>query len=199
MTLISKQDITGLILAGGRGSRFGGADKGLVRLHDRPMIEYAIDALRPQVSRLLISANRHREAYEAYGLPVIADVIGDYHGPLVGVLSAMRAADTAYLLTVPCDAPAIPPDIAERLSLALAADRREISIASCGGRVQPVFALVSCSLADRLQQYLTTGGRGVEQWARGQQAAIADFPEDGDLFANINTPEQLQRFQERTA
>jgi molybdenum cofactor guanylyltransferase len=116
---IAPRDITGVILAGGRGSRLGGVDKGLVPLHGRPLIEHVIDALRPQVGALLISANRNRDIYASYGYPVIADVMGDYDGPLAGMLSAMRAAGTAYILTTPCDAPSIPADLARRLAEAL--------------------------------------------------------------------------------
>lgn len=195
MRAVSKEDITGLILAGGRGSRMGGADKGLARLRGRPLIEYAIDALRPQVGRLLISANRNAESYAAYGR-VIADMVGEFYGPLAGLLSGLRAADTAYVLAVPCDAPAIPSDLKDRLVAAMEKESREAGIVSCNGQLQPVFALVSRALAEPLQEYLLAGGRGVERWMREQRAAIADFSGAAD-FMNINTPEQLRQFQER--
>jgi molybdopterin-guanine dinucleotide biosynthesis protein A len=194
---IATRDITGAILAGGRGSRLGGVDKGLVRLHGRPLIEYAIDALRPQVGALLISANRNRDVYASYRVPVIADAMGDYDGPLAGMLSTMRRADTSYIVTVPCDVPTPPANLVERLITAMTMMRREACIASCEGQAQPVFALMRCTLADCLQEYLVAGGRGVENWMRQQQAAIADFP-DRAVFVNINTPEELRRFEERS-
>jgi molybdopterin-guanine dinucleotide biosynthesis protein A len=193
---IATRDIMGVILAGGRGSRLGGVDKGLVSLRGRPLVEYAIAALRPQVGGLLISANRNREVYASYGFPVIADVTGDYDGPLAGVLSAMRCVDTPYIVTMPCDAPTPPANLVERLAGAMTTMHREACIASCAGQVQPVFALMRCTLADCLQEYLAAGGRGVENWMRRQQAAIADFP-GHDAFENINTPEELRRLEER--
>lgn len=191
---IATHDITGVILAGGRGSRLGGVDKGLVRLRGRPLIEYAINALRPQVGSLLISANRNRDVYASYGYHVIADVMGNYDGPLAGMLSAMRHADTPYIVTAPCDVPAPPVDLVERLAGAMSMTQREACIASCEGQTQPVFALVRCALADRLQEYLAAGERGVENWMRQQQAAIVDFPEH-DAFVNINTEEDLRRLE----
>lgn len=189
---IATRDITGVILAGGRGSRLGGVDKGLVHLRARPLVEYAIEALRSQVGKLLISANRNRDVYASYGYDVIADVMGDHDGPLAGMLSAMRHADTPYIVTVPCDVPAPPADLVERLVATMTTMRREACIASCEGRVQPVFALLRCTLAVCLQEYLEAGERGVENWMRRQRAAVADFP-DRAAFANINTPEELRR------
>ena len=193
---IARHEITGVILAGGRGSRMGGVDKGLVHLYGRPLIEHAIDALRPQVGGLLISANRNLDVYASYGVPVIADVMGDYDGPLAGILSAMRAARTTYIVTVPCDCPRFPADMVPRLIVALSCARADSAVASSGGRMQPVFALMRCTLAECLQEYLAAGGRGVENWMRRQQVVIAQFP-DGAAFMNINTPEELKHLEDR--
>jgi molybdopterin-guanine dinucleotide biosynthesis protein A len=189
---IATRDITGVILAGGRGSRLGGVDKGLVPLHGRPLIEYAIDALRPQVGALLISANRNRDVYASYGYPVIADVMGDYDGPLAGMLSAMRAAGTAYILTTPCDAPSIPDDLARRLAAALASKNAVASTVSLQGRLQPVFALLRCTLVGDLENFLKQGERGTGEWLRRHEAVQVDFSNEAEVFANINTPEELQ-------
>ena len=189
---VATRDITGVILAGGRGSRLGGVDKGLVPLHGRPLIEYAIDALRPQVASLLISANRNRDVYASYGYPVIADVMGDYDGPLAGMLSAMRAAGTAYILTTPCDAPSIPADLARRLAEALAGENAVASTVSLQGRLHPVFALLRCSLAGDLESCLKQGERGAGAWLHRHQAVPVDFSGAAEVFANINTPEELQ-------
>lgn len=196
-TPIAKHEITGVILAGGRGSRLGGVDKGLVCLHGRPLIEHAIDALRPQVGGLLISANRNRDVYAAYGVPVIADVMGDYDGPLAGMLSAMRAAGTTYMVVIPCDAPSLPPDLVERLTGALTEAQAEASIVFCHGRMQPVFALMRSDVDDRLEQYLTAGGRGAGEWMHQLGAVSVDFSDRADAFDNINTPEELKRLEER--
>ena len=191
ITRVTSRDITGVILAGGRGSRLGGVDKGLVPLRGRPLIEHVISILRPQVGRLVISANRNRETYAAYGVPVIADAIGDYHGPLAGILSALRAADTPFVLCAPCDTPVLPSDLAERLIAALARERAQIAVATCGARMQPVFALVHRALARPLQDYLVGGGREAGEWMRRQNAALADFSDAAGAFVNINTPQEL--------
>ena len=192
ITRVTSRDITGVILAGGRGSRLGGVDKGLVPLRGRPLIEHVISILRPQVGRLVISANRNRETYAAYGVPIIADSIGDHHGPLAGIQSALRAADTPFVLSAPCDTPAPPSDLAERLIAALVREQAQLAVATCGARIQPVFALVHRALTRPLQEYLAGGRREAGGWMRRQNAALADFSDVADAFVNINTPEELQ-------
>jgi molybdopterin-guanine dinucleotide biosynthesis protein A len=192
---IATRDITGVILAGGRGSRLGGVDKGLVPLHGRPLIEHVIDALRPQVGSLLVSANRNRDVYASYGYPVIADVMGDYDGPLAGMLSTMRAAGTAYILTAPCDAPSIPADLARRLAAALAGANAVAAAVSLQGQLQPVFALLHRSLADDLEQRLKQGERGAGDWLRRHRAVPVDFSDAAGAFMNINSLQELQAQQ----
>ncbi|MEK7796675.1 MAG: molybdenum cofactor guanylyltransferase MobA [Pseudomonadota bacterium] len=197
MAPVAAGDMTGVILAGGRGQRLGGADKGLVQLAGKPLIEYVIAALQPQVGCLVISANRNREIYAAYGFPVIADTVGEYYGPLAGMLSALRAAPTPYILTAPCDAPALPADLAGRLSAALVRKNAQACVAVCDGRMQPVFALLRRALADDLQKYLECGGRGAGAWMHAQRAATADFSDQAQAFANINTPQALAALAQR--
>lgn len=193
MATIAARDITGVILAGGRGRRFGGADKGLLPLHGRPLIEHVIAALRPQVAELLISANRNLERYAAYGCRVLPDTLADHPGPLAGMLSALRAAATPYVLSAPCDVPAPPADLAARLGAALVQAQSQAAVAVCGGQVQPVFALLHRALADDLQEYLAGGGREAGAWLRRQHAANADFSDRPQAFENVNTPEDLRR------
>lgn len=195
MGLIAARDITGVILAGGQGKRLGGVDKGLVSLQGKPLIEHVIAALQPQVGSLLISANRNRETYAAYGFPVVADVIGDYDGPLAGMLSAMRTAGTPYILTAPCDAPRLPADLAQRLCAALVRANADAAVAASGGQMQPVFALLRTRLADELQKFLEAGGRGVGEWMRRLPAAVSDFPGGEGVFMNINTAEELRNIE----
>ncbi len=195
---IPRQDITGVILAGGRGRRLGGVDKGLVNLHGRPLIEYAINSLHPQVGELLISANRNRDVYASYGFPVIADVTGDYDGPLAGILSALRAAGTTYIVVVPCDAPSLPPDLAVRLANALTETRAEASVVFCHGRIQPVFALVRRDVDERLTQFLAAGRRSVGECMQQLGAVSVDFTDRAGAFDNINTPEQLRSLKMKT-
>ncbi len=187
-----RAEITGVILAGGRGRRLGGADKGLTEYAGRPLIEYAIAALAPQVGALAISANRNRERYAVYGFPVVADATGDYAGPLAGMLAAMQAAHTEFVLTVPCDCPAPPRDLAGRLYAAVIERHADAGVAHDGARVQPVFALIRCSLAPDLHAFLDSGGRKTETWLARVHAVRVDFSDAAAAFANINTPDDLE-------
>jgi molybdopterin-guanine dinucleotide biosynthesis protein A len=141
--------VTGVILAGGRATRMGGMDKGLVPIHGRSMIAWVIDALRPQVSDLLINANRNHDRYGDFACPVIDDGDSEFRGPLAGMVSAMQAARTPYIAVVPCDSPLIGGELVERLYAAAASSGSPIAAAHDGERLQPVFALLSCDLLDR--------------------------------------------------
>lgn len=182
-----RHEITGVILAGGRGRRMQCVDKGLVMVEGKPLVEHVINALRPQVSTILISANRNLERYRAYGHPVIADSNGDHAGPLAGMASGMATATTPYILAVPCDAPRIPVTLAEGLYRALAAQRTDLSVVHDGTRLQPVFSLLRCTLLPDLQVYLAGGGRRVDAWTVQQSVALADFSIEAAAFMNLNT------------
>ena len=124
-----RQEITGVVLAGGRARRMGGEDKGLVQVNGEPMVVHALRRLAPQAGALLINANRNRERYAALGAcDVVADADGDFAGPLAGMASAMERAGTRYILTVPCDSPLLAPDLGERLFAALTAADAEVSV-----------------------------------------------------------------------
>ncbi len=186
---IPKGKITGVILAGGRATRMGGMDKGLVVLNGIPMLEHILVTLRPQVSDVLINANRNIERYANYGYKVVPDMLGDYFGPLAGMASAMQAAGTEYILTVPCDSPLLPPDLAVRLAAALTRDQADISVAHDGGRMQPVFSLLRCNLLASMLAYLESGERKIDLWYARHKLAIADFTDSPETFLNVNTPE----------
>jgi len=190
-----RQAITGLVLAGGLGRRMGGEDKGLVELAGRPMIEHVLEALRPQVGPLLINANRNLERYAAYGHPVMADAVGGYLGPLAGVLTALQHCTTGFLVTAPCDAPLVAPDLAGRLHAALVAADADLAVASDGERQQPVFLLLRTSLAPSLDAYLAGGGRKIDAWFGQLRIAVADFSDEPDTFVNVNDPEERQRVE----
>ena len=185
------QDITGVVLAGGRGQRMQGADKGLLMFEGRPLIEHVISALRPQVNTILISANRNQDRYLAYGYPVIADSDGDFSGPLAGMARGMASASTQYILAVPCDAPRIPATLSEGLYRALVAQHAGLAVAHDGTRLQPVFALLRCTLLPELQIYLAGGGRRVDAWTAQQSAAPADFSAQPEAFLNLNSAADL--------
>ena len=186
---IPTNNITAVILAGGKARRMDGQDKGLITLHGRPMVDYIIHALQPQAGHILINANRNAEQYAAFGLPVIADMLGDYFGPLVGMASGMNATDTAFIVTAPCDSPFIPDNLVETLYRALAENEADISVAHDGERMQPVFALLRCSLLPSLLAYLDEGGRKIDTWYGQQRLALADFSASAETFLNLNTPE----------
>lgn len=183
--------ITGLLLAGGRGSRMGGADKGLLPLHGEPLARHVLRRLRPQVGSLLISANRHADEYARLGAEVLADDEPEaYAGPLAGIATGLRACPTPWLLCVPCDAPFLPPDLAQRLGAAAGAADCPAAIACAAGRRQPVFALLRRELAGSLHEFLHAGGRKVETWLSQVGFAEALF-DDARSFDNINLPQQL--------
>lgn len=191
------EPITGVILAGGQARRMGGEDKGLVMLGARPMIEYAIDALRPQVDALLINANRNAERYRRYGYPVLPDLQGGYCGPLAGMASAMAAAKTAYLVTVPCDSPRLCDDLVTRLGAALRAEGAEIAVAHDGERLQPVFALMQTALYEDLTSWLASGERKIDRWYAEHRVAVVDFRDRLETFENVNTPAERDALWER--
>lgn len=185
------EDITAVILAGGKARRMGGEDKGLIELHGRPLLDYIISAVWPQAGHILINANRNLDRYREFGYPVLADIMGDFFGPLAGMASGMQASSTPYILTLPCDSPYVPASLAGRLYRAMAAADAEISVAHDGERLQPVFALLRCELLPGLQEYLEGGGRKIDTWYDRQRLAYADFSDLPDTFLNLNSPEDL--------
>jgi len=128
--MIDTHDITGLILAGGRGSRMGGVDKGLQNFRGMPLALHALMRLSPQVGSVMINANRNLSAYESFGMPVWPDGLADYAGPLAGFLCGLERCETPWLLTVPCDTPLFPADLASRLAAAAAIQGADIAMAS---------------------------------------------------------------------
>ena len=138
--MIAAGDITALVLAGGKGRRMGGRDKGLLPFGDKPLVGHVLDAIAPQVGALLISANRNQADYRRFGYPVLADPLDDFQGPLAGFLAGLEQMQTAYLLTLPCDGPVVVDDLAGRLASGLTAADAEIAVAHDGRRLHPVYA-----------------------------------------------------------
>jgi molybdopterin-guanine dinucleotide biosynthesis protein A len=191
--------MTGLVLAGGRGTRMGGLDKGLQPLAGEPLARHAAKHLAPQVATLLISANRHLDDYERLGEPfgarVIQDAEDDFPGPLAGLLAGLRAAPTELLLCVPCDTPGLPDNLAARLVAALDGAQADIAMASTcdsegNARLHPVVAVVRTTLADDLAAYLHTGERKVRTWYARHKHIEVPF-EDERAFYNANSLHDL--------
>jgi molybdopterin-guanine dinucleotide biosynthesis protein A len=187
--------ITGLVLAGGQARRMGGVDKGLVELGGRPMVARVLDALRPQVGRVLINANRNLEEYARYGETVVPDSVGGYLGPLAGMLSALETIDTDLLLTVPCDSPLVAPDLGRCLHAALERTSADLAVAHDGGRQQPVFLLLRRTLATDLRDYLAGGGRKIDRWFGRHRVADADLSHRPESFINVNDAEERRQVE----
>jgi molybdenum cofactor guanylyltransferase len=196
-TRIPVQDISAVILAGGRARRMGGVDKGLIELQGRPLLDYIISALRPQVGEILVNANRNLGHYRTFGYPVIEDLLEDFCGPLVGMATGMQATNRPWLLTVPCDSPLVPAQLATTLYRALVEEQAELSVAHDGVRMQPVFALLDCRLLPDLLDYLNDGGRKIDSWYARHRTALADFSATPEMFLNLNVPEDQAELESR--
>jgi molybdopterin molybdotransferase len=191
--------ITGLVLAGGLARRMqGGAadvDKGLVSFRGRPMVAHVLQRLAPQVGTLLINANRNHDGYRAFGHPVVADVIGGFAGPLAGLHAGLRAAQTEWVVTVPCDSPFFPEDLVARLFEAAQAAAADLAVAKTGAQPHPVFALVRTSLLSSLEAFLAAGGRKIDRWYAPLRTVEVAFPDEA-AFSNINTLQELAALEE---
>ena len=198
--MIDKHDITGLILAGGQGTRMGQRDKGMLPLHGQPLAQHVLQRLAPQVGPLAFNVNDYHDSYAGFGLPVWPDELAGHCGPLAGLQSGLRRAVTPYLLTAPCDSPLLPPDLAARLAAGLLAQDADLAIAvteetdPATGQPQrrrhPVFCLVRTSALPQLDAYLASGERRVSTWHGNLKLAEVLF-EEAAAFRNINTPEDL--------
>ena len=186
------QSVTGVILAGGRATRMGGEDKGLVLLQDRPMIQWGLDRLSPQVSKILISANRSEEQYAAFGYPIVTDAAADFRGPLAGIAAALARTDTPWLVSAPCDSPLISLDFVRRLHDRVLREGARVGAAHDGQRLQPAFTLVHRDLLADLVSYLEGGERKIDRWLERHAFRSVDFSDRQEMFLNVNSPVDLQ-------
>ena len=193
--IISPENITAVILAGGLGRRMGGVDKGLQLIHGKPMVQHVLNRLQPQVGKVLINANRHLDDYKGFGVPVCSDSISGYAGPLAGIHAALLQTDTLYLVTVPCDSPLLPNDLVSPLSVAVSEHSTDaaVVVTSDGEQQQrhPVFLLLKSDVRSSLEHYLNNGGRKVDDWLASLNCVDVLF-EDETAFTNVNTPEDIQ-------
>ncbi len=183
--------ITGVILAGGLGTRMGGIDKGLQLFHGVPLALHVARRLSPQVGRLLINTNRNPTRYAAFGYPLIGDRIDGFAGPLAGLHAALSAAETPLVATAPCDSPRLPLDLVARMHDALRGGEAKLALATAGGRLHPVFCLCHTSLLPSLEAYLSGGGRKVASWCAEAGALQVDFSDQIAAFDNLNTLDDL--------
>lgn len=205
--MIHTHEITAIVLAGGRGTRMGGLDKGLQNFNGTPLALHTVLRLQMQagalVGELMINANRNLSAYEAFGAPVWPDSLSNYAGPLAGFLTGLERCETPYLLTVPCDTPLFPLDLAQRLAQAFEDDRTEIAMVSAPEtddqlRTQPVFCLLRVSLLESLSAFTQAGGRKIDRWTDQHTTVVVPFNQPGDdarAFCNANTLAELHALE----
>mgnify|MGYP003387268542 CR=1 FL=1 len=206
--MIDIQDVTGIVLAGGRGSRMGGVDKGMQNFNGIPLALHTLLRLQMQVGSVMINANRNLAAYEAFGVPVWPDTLSDYAGPLAGFLTGLERCETPYLLTVPCDTPLFPLDLAARLAEAMARDDAEIAMAAghdsannpgadSAVRTQPVFCLLRMELLESLVAFTQGGGRKIDAWTAQRKTVVVPFDraDDARTFFNANTLAELHALE----
>jgi molybdopterin-guanine dinucleotide biosynthesis protein A len=187
--------ISAIILSGGRATRMNGADKGLVELQQKPLIQHVIKRLAPQVDEILINANREIEQYQAFGYTVLLDEVEDFLGPLAGLSLGLQHANHDYVLTVPCDSPLLPLDLAKRLMTALLEHDADIAVASSDDNTHPVFSLCKKSVLPSLTAYLEQGERRVSTWQKSQKYIEVDFSDCNEAFTNLNTLEDLAELE----
>lgn len=187
----NKKLISCIILSGGRATRMNGVDKGLLLLQSKPLIQHVIDCLTPQVDEILVNANRELAQYQALGYTVLRDEFEDFLGPLAGFSLGLQHGKHDYLLTVPCDSPLLPVDLAQRLVAALIEHKAEIAVATSDGSSHPVFCLCKKAVLPSLTSYLQQGERRVSAWQKNQKYIEVDFSDCDEAFTNLNTFEDL--------
>ena len=183
--------VSGIVLAGGQGRRMGGIDKGLKVLRGKPMVEWVLARLAPQVDEIVINANQNLARYASYGHRVVADEISGFAGPLAGLHAGLKAAAHGLVVTVPCDSPFLPQDLVSRLAQSLG--ERQLAVAKTGDQPHPVFALVRKSVLADLEVFLAGGGRKIDAWYAALEVVEVSFDDEADAFRNINTLEELGR------
>ncbi|MFG6158361.1 molybdenum cofactor guanylyltransferase MobA [Halomonas sp. 1390] len=191
--MITREALTGMILAGGQGRRMGGRDKGLEPFAGRPLVAHVRERLAGHVAEVLINANRNVERYRPLADRVVTDAEGGYQGPLMGIYSGLRAATTPWLVVTPCDTPALPEDLVERLVAGIG--EHDIAVAFDGERLHPVVALIRTSLADDLAAALADGERKIDRWYARHAWCRVDVRDCPDAFANLNTDDEKQRLE----
>jgi len=186
--------VTGIVLAGGQGRRMGGVDKGLKLLRDRPLVQWVLERLGPQVQEVLLNANQNLGAYSAFGCRVVPDAIAGFAGPLAGLQSGLTAAQHELVVTVPCDSPFLPTDLVARLEDALVRTDADLAVAKTGNQPHPVFCLCRRTLLPHLTAFLESGGRKIDAWYATLKVAEVPFDDEAAAFSNINTREELAAF-----
>jgi molybdopterin-guanine dinucleotide biosynthesis protein A len=182
--------VSGIVLAGGQGRRMGGVDKGLQPLRGKPMVQWVLERLAPQVAEIIVNANQNPDEYRKFGYRVVADDISGFAGPLAGLHAGLKAAAHPLVATVPCDSPFLPLDLVQRLSGSL--KDNDLAVAKTGAQPHPVFALVKRHCMESLEAFLAQGGRKIDAWYASLKAVEVSFDDEADAFRNINTRDELK-------
>lgn len=191
--LINKQEVTTLILAGGKSSRMGGNDKGLLKIDNEYLIQKIVALALQYSDDVIINVNRNYEIYSALGLKTIKDIHKNFQGPLAGIYSGFLNIKTKYMLILPCDCPMIEQ---KYFQIMLNSEFiKDIRCAHDGNRLQPVHSLLKKSLINSLKEFLDTGERKIDRWYNKESFEIVDFSEMSQFFLNINTPDDLEKFK----
>ena len=183
--------VSGIVLAGGLGRRMGGVDKGLKALRGKPMVQWVLERLAPQVDDIVINANQNLERYRAFGHRVVPDEIGGFAGPLAGLHAGLKAVKHPLAVTAPCDSPFLPLDLVARLGNAL--KDNDLAVAKTGSQPHPVFALVRRDCRESLEAFLARGGRKIDAWYASLKVVEVSFDDEADAFRNINTLDELAK------
>jgi len=191
----SRLRMSGLLLAGGRARRMGGEDKGLMTLDNKPLVQWGLDRLGPQVDEILISANRNHDQYQALGVKVISDSVDGFAGPLAGFLTGLAHASQDWMVTAPCDSPLIEGNYVARMGSLITSDSIDVTVAHDGLRLQPVFMLLHRRVHDSLRRFLDCGERKIDKWLEEVSWAAVDFSDSPNMFLNANTHEDLESLQ----
>jgi len=187
--------VTGLILAGGKGSRMGGVDKGLQIFRGRRLVDHVYERLAPQVGGVIINANQNHEEYRTFGVRVVSDAIEGYAGPLAGLHAGLSVSKRPFLASVPCDSPFLPEDLVERLYKRLDDAGAELAVAKTGDQPHPVFSLMRRGVLDHLADFLKGGGRKIDAWYATLTVVEVTFDDEAEAFSNINTREELHTWE----
>ena len=187
--------VTGLILAGGKGTRMGGVDKGLQAFRGRRLVDHVYERLAPQVGGIVINANQNHDEYRSFGVRVVSDAISGFAGPLAGFHAGLSVSKRPFLASVPCDSPFLPPDLIERLYARIDETGAELAVAKTGDQPHPVFSLMRRGVLDHLGEFLKSGGRKIDAWYASLNVVEVAFDDEAEAFSNINTLEELASYE----
>jgi len=190
-----QSSVTGLILAGGKGSRMGGVDKGLQAFRGKRLVDHVYERFAPQVGGIIINANQNHEEYRTFGVRVVSDAIGGYAGPLAGLHAGLSVSKRPFLASVPCDSPFLPADLIERLYQRIDETGAELAVAKTGEQPHPVFSLMRRGVCDHLTEFLKSGGRKIDAWYATLNVVEVGFDDEPGAFSNINTREELHTWE----